>query len=403
MPEVKKTKHLKLVNFSGVVGLSDLKEIYISDGKLISENKIINKSIFENIDAKNCVVSPGFIDIQVNGFEECDFWTIAKKDKNSGFKLIDDLRLKFALKGIVAFCPTIITAPVQNIIDSINFINEYIKYANPDTGSRILGIHIEGVFITKLGVHDERYVRKTLTVQDVKPFVKPNVLIFTLAPELDNSGNAIAFLQKSGIVVSIGHSNASYKEAEEFLNKHNLSLVTHMFNALRGIEGFSHRGDVVTGLDLLKSKLASDEKINQLEDGIILSILKNKNILCTVIADGVHMHKDVVKFLWGVKGPSLFALASDVVSKKLFNKKNILSGSEITLEKCVANLIEWKVSSLENCLRAASESVSGKLKIALDLGLGKLSFDKEANIVLWDKSINSVKGTIIGENIFLNY
>lgn len=406
MPIVKKLKYFRLVNFYKTIGLDNIKQLYISSGSLISEEKVTNKNIFENIDAEGCVLAAGFIDPQVNGFEGCNFWTIAREDSNKAFKLIDEIRLKLALCGVVAFCPTIITAPAAEIIHSVDLINKYIKNSNPEIGSKILGIHIEGVFITKYGVHDQNYVQNNLNIQNIEQFVKPSVVIFTLAPELDKTGDAIKFLQEKGILVSIGHSNASYKQAEDFLNKYNLFSVTHMFNSLRGIEGFLHRGEKAVGLELLRSKLANSKKIDPDKDGIILSILRNKNILCMVIADGVHVNKDIVKFLWEVKGPKLFALASDLVSNDFYKSsayKGMLGGSQLTLERCVSNLIKWKVSSLEHCLRAASEPVSNQLKVASSTGLGKISFGKEANIVLWDTNKNSVKGTIIGENIFLNY
>ena len=394
-----KSSKVKLINFVNAIGLNKADEIYISNGILIPKEQV-NQNDFTFVNCKDCIIAPGFIDPQLNGFEDCDFWQLPD------FKKIDDLRLKLALSGVTAFCPTIITNEKEKIIQSIDHINSYIKQCKDDTGAKILGIHLEGIFITKYGVHESKYVQKELTVKNLEPFIKENVVIFTLAPELDKTGEAIEFLQKNNILVSIGHSNATYKEGSGGIKKFGLTCTTHMFNSLRGIEGFSHRGNSPSNLETLKSKLNDESMINPNKDGIILSILKDKNICCMVISDGLHVNKEVLEFLYLVKGKENFSLVTDMVSRKFFNQaKNheTLGGGQTTLEECVLNLVNWKICNIEDALICASKPITNKLRIAKDIRLGQLSFVKEANITLWDTKKNRVKGTIIGENIFLNY
>src|SRR3990167_9026160 len=225
---------LKLINFIKAIDLEKINEIYISNGIITSKEQAA-KDDFMVVDCKDCIIAPGFIDPQLNGLEDCDFWQLPD------FKKIDDLRLKLALSGVTAFCPTIITSEKEKIIQSITHINSYIKQCKDYTGAKILGIHLEGIFITKYGVHKSNCAQKELTLKNMEPFIKENVVIFTLAPELDKTGEAVEFLQKNNILVSIGHSNATYKEGNNRIKKFGLSCVTHMFNSLRGIEGFSHR------------------------------------------------------------------------------------------------------------------------------------------------------------------
>lgn len=395
---------LKLINFIKAIDLENINEIYISNGVITSKEQAA-KDDFTAVDCKDCIIAPGFIDPQLNGLEDCDFWQLPD------FKKIDDLRLKLALSGVTAFCPTIITGEKEKIIQSITHINSYVKQCKDYIGAKILGIHLEGVFITKYGVHKSNYAQKELTLKNLEPFIKENVVIFTLAPELDKTGEAIEFLQKNNILVSIGHSNATYKEGSSRIKKFGLSCVTHMFNSLRGIEGFSHRGNSPANLEILKSKLNDENMINSDKDGIILSILKDKNICCMVIADGLHVNKEVLEFLYRVKGKKNFSLATDMVSTEFFNlAKNhgTLGGGQTTMEKCVLNLVQWGICNIEDALICASKPITNKLRIAKDIrlrlpGLGQLSFGKEANITLWDTKKNRVKGTIIGENMFLNY
>ena len=398
-----KSSKLKLTNFIKAIDL-EIDEVYVSNGIIIQKEQILKKD-FTIIDCKDCIVAPGFIDPQVNGLEECNFWELPS------FNKIDDLRLKLAQTGVVAFCPTVITNEKEKVIQSIDHINSYIKQCKNDTGAKILGIHLEGLFITKNGVHESKYIQKELTIESLKPFVRENVIIFTLAPELDKTNEAIKFLQKNNILVSIGHSNASYKEGEAAIKKSGLHCVTHMFNSLKGIEGFSHRGNDSTNLQELELKLKDENRINPEKDGIILSILKDKNICCMVIADGLHVNKEVIKFLYCVKGKENFSLASDMVATEFFNKskeQGALGGGQTHLEKCVSNLVTWDICNIEDALISASKPITNQLRIAKDmglrlLGLSKLSFGKEANITLWDTKKNRVRGTIMGENIFLNY
>lgn len=401
----KRLNKFKLVNFCKAIDYSD-KEVFIKNGIVIPYTSVTNKDDFEVIDSKDCIVTPGFIDPQVNGLDECNFWTIADLPYNIGFAQIDELRLKLAYCGVVAFCPTIITAQKEKILKSIDYINSYIKQADPTYGARILGIHLEGIFITKFGVHESKYVQKGLTVENISSFVKDNVILFTLAPELDKTGEAIKFLQKNNILVSIGHSNAGYLEGDAVIKKYNLKTVTHMFNALKGVEGFSHRDSNALGFTVLKSKLNKGNSTDLVNDGIMLAALENENVLCMVIADGVHVDKEVIRFLKNHKDSEHFALASDIVSLDCFNlakTKGILGGGQNTLDKCILNLINWNVSKPEDSLMSASKPIVNQLKPVQAIGLGEIAFHKEANIALWDTNKNAVKGTIIGQNVFLNY
>ena len=393
------TSNYKLINFVNAIGLNKADEIYISNGIITPKEQFI-KNDFTVVDCKDCIIAPGFIDPQLNGFEDCDFWQFPS------FNKIDDLRVKLALSGVTAFCPTIITNEKEKIIQSIDHIDSYIKQSKDNTGAKILGIHLEGIFITKYGVHESKYTEKELTVKNIEPFIKENVVIFTLAPELDKTGEAIKFLQKNNILVSIGHSNATYKEGNSAIKNLGLYCTTHMFNSLRGIEGFSHRGNNPINLETLKSKLQDESSINPEKDGIILSILKDKNICCMIIADGLHVNKEVIELLYQIKGKENFSLVTDMVSTEFFNqaKKNgALGGGQTTMEKCVSNLIEWEICNTEDALISVSRPISNQLRIAKDMGLGQLSFGKEANITLWNTKKNRVKGTIIGENIFINH
>lgn len=393
-------KNLKLINLKKVIGHENLKELFIYNGQ-ITTNKT-DENNFETLNLKDCVIAPGFIDPQVNGLNNCNFWDLKEED----FHKIDKLRLDLAQSGVVAFCPTVITNSKEKVSNSINLINKYIKESKNKPGAKILGIHIEGIFISKYGVHEEKYSIKELTIKNIEPFIKENVILFTLAPELDKTGEAINYLHEKNILVSAGHTNASYKEAEIAFNKHGIKLVTHMFNAMRGINGFNHRGSENTNFETIQEKLKNENKIDIENDGIIISILKNKNVTCMAIPDNTHVSKEVIKFLIKTKGISNFSITTDMVAQKFFEtekSKGMLGGGQINFDKCVSNLTSWNVSNLEDILMSCSRPISKLLKNAQNQGLGEIKFNKEAHLVIWDTGTNRLKGTIMGQNLFLNY
>ena len=391
--------NIKLENCKEIVGNKDLKELFIENGIILNENPE-SKTHYKTIDCTNCIISPGFIDPQVNGMDNCNFW------ETPDFSQIDELRLKLAKQGIVGFCPTVITSSKENILKSVNHINSYIKQNKNNNGALILGIHLEGIFITKYGIHDKQYAQTELTPKTIEPFIRENIVLFTLAPELDKTGEAIRLLQKNNILVSIGHSNATFREGEIAIKEHGINIVTHMFNALRGIENFSHRGDTDLNLKVLEEKLTNKTRINPAQDGIILAILKEKDVLCTLISDGQHVNKKIINYLFTLKGKSKLSLTSDFISEdiiKIGTEKKTLSGGQTQVKDCVYNLIQWNITNINDALEIASQPVLNQLKKLKIYPIGEIKPGNKAYLTIWDTAKNTIKGTIIGENLFLNY
>ena len=393
-----KIKKIKLTSFIKALDLEQENEIFIEDGLICKPAKEHTKNFYE-VNCQDCIIAPGFIDPQINGFGKCNFWDFPDFDE------IDKLRVQLAYSGVVAFCPTIITTDLQRAIKLIEHINSYINQYKRNDGAIIIGIHLEGFFITNYGIHENKYAIKELNIKTIQPFIKENIAIFTLAPELDKTGEAIKLIQQNGILVSIGHSNASYCEGVRAIDEYGLNMVTHMFNGLKGIKGFHHRGENIN-IDILKSKIENEKNIDANNDGIILAILKNKNTMCSVIPDGIHVDKQVVKFLREYKSGNLFSLTTDLVASDFFQsaeKQGMLAGGQNLLNDCVSNLVNWGVASLEESLLLASRPISLKLPMLKNATFGKLSFDSKANLVIWNTKKNTPKGTIIGDNLFLSY
>ncbi len=391
--------NLYLKNFKRVIGQNQLTSLSIVNGEIQSHTN--DKITYKELDLKDCIICPGFIDPQVNGLNDLSFWDIEENDLSK----IDTLRIELAKTGVTGFCPTIITNSKDRILKSIDLINKYIQSSKNKPGAKIIGIHLEGIFISKYGVHEEKYVNKEITPQGLEPFIKENVTLFTLAPELDKTGEGIKLLNENNILVSCGHTSATYNQGEEILDKYKIKVVTHMFNAMKGVNGFNHRGKDGSNLKILLDKISNESKINRESDGIILSILKNKNVSCMAIPDNVHISKEVLSFLIRHKGIENFIPTTDLVSKTFFEeeeKKGILGGGQMTFDNCISILIQLGIAQIEDILTSGSQQINNLLKPAKDMHFGKIEIGKSANLVIWDTNKNKLKGTIIGQNIFLN-
>lgn len=178
---------------------------------------------------------------------------------------------KLYQRGIVAFFPTLVTDSVSNINRQIAIIKEASQQCH-----RILGIHLEGIFINpeKKGIHNPEHFM-SLTVENYKMIEDDFIKIVTLAPELDEG--LIEYLHSKGIKVQAGHCTGWG----------NVDCATHTFNAMAGI---SHRGKSTT-----------------------LSALIDDSVFTEIIADGVHVSDEALKLLFKSKPADKIILVSDAL------------------------------------------------------------------------------------------
>ena len=255
--------------------------ININDGKIVS----IGDAIYDNVyDAKGSVVSAGFIDIHTHGG--------FGKDCMEASKDAIETICKYQLStGITSFFPTTMTAPIKDIEAAINNIRSYKN--NPY--SKILGIHLEGPFLSKgaSGAHKEELL--------LDPIYKNSQFIFenldlvkriTLAP---NKLNAAEFTKKAvnhGIQVSLGHDESIDDEIYACVDN-GASSVTHMYNCTSRP---SRRNNPKKHLGLTEVGLADDR------------------LYVEVIADNRHVPNELFKMIYKLKGADKICLVSDSLS-----------------------------------------------------------------------------------------
>jgi N-acetylglucosamine-6-phosphate deacetylase len=221
------------------------------------------------------IASPGFVDLQVNGFGGVDFLdTDAAGYEQAGAALLET--------GVTAYLPTLITAPEERLVAALAEISE------GGSGPRILGAHVEGPFLSprRLGTHPPSARRDPDSALLDRLLSAGPVRLFTLAPELPGALDLVDTLVARGITVSAGHTDASAEEAEAAFGR-GVRTVTHLFNAMRP---FTHRDPGVTG-----------------------AALARPSVTVQIILDGVHLAPDTVRMVWQAAAGRL-VLVTDAVA-----------------------------------------------------------------------------------------
>lgn len=228
--------------------------LWLQNGKIIdpqgrfweaNDNKSFAADVV--IDCGGLIIAPGFIDIQINGAFGVDFSMLPNDIEEAGV-LIDKVSLGLLSHGVTSYVPTIITSSPESYRTCIAALKTRMGPGSHETGAHILGIHLEGPFITNLGAHPPCLARPT-TINHVKEVDDvygdlSDVSIVTLAPETPGGLEQIEYLAGKDIKVSIGHTRATYDESLAAVEK-GATLITHLFNAM---SPFHHRDPGVIGL-----------------------------------------------------------------------------------------------------------------------------------------------------------
>ncbi|HKV87075.1 MAG TPA: N-acetylglucosamine-6-phosphate deacetylase [Candidatus Dormibacteraeota bacterium] len=222
------------------------------------------------------VISPGFIDLQVNGY--------AGRDAAGGPDAIAAISDALPQTGVTAFLPTLISAPVE---DGAAFAAA-VGAAAEAPGARVLGAHIEGPFINPSfhGAHLVSHLAQP-TPERVDVIEAAHPRLVTLAPELPGALGATERLHRAGIVVAAGHTGADFEQGRRAIAA-GVRFGTHVYNAMPPVH---HR-----------------------RPGIALALLLDPRVTVGLIADGEHVHPAVCAQLLRIKGRARVALTTDQTS-----------------------------------------------------------------------------------------
>lgn len=322
---------------------------------------------FENLDVTGRLVTPGLIDLQLNGGPSLDFWGKPTE------KELELFTRDQAEAGVTTFLPTLITAAVDHLLENIEWLKTHGVDGNLTVAkglcARLPGIHLEGPCLSpkRPGVHPPEHLQP-FDVDVLKRLIMPGVLLMTVAPELDPDGEALRYLQRQGVKVSLGHSNANYGEAARAFDS-GIRLMTHIFNAMAPLH---HREPGAAGAALLDDR-----------------------VTCCLIADGLHLAPETVSMILRLKGPSRAILVTDAA--KIGTTGGGLVGSSIHLADAVRNCVRWQSASFQNAVRMASYNPA--CAIGLEEKIGHIEVGKFADLLVWNQSNLSVEQVLVGGEI----
>ncbi|MBD1881116.1 N-acetylglucosamine-6-phosphate deacetylase [Coleofasciculus sp. FACHB-T130] len=349
-------------------GYESLQQIWIHQGRIeqiLSMDtvfKMVPPEDLQVLDVEGDWVSLGGVDLQINGALGLAFPELNLENCD---KLPEICKFLWN-QGVDGFLPTIVTTSVENIQRSLSIFSNFAASQHQDrTTAEILGVHLEGPFLNpqKRGAHPAEYLLP-LTIDNVKRVLGNYagiVKVITLAPELDPTGEAIAYLRSLGITVSLGHSQATEAEAQQAF-KLGASMVTHAFNAMPGLH---HR-----------------------EPGLLGAALVHPAVQCGLIADGQHVSQTMIQLLLRASSTPLnqgqqgelseqgIFLVSDALAPlglpdgiypwdtRQIEVKNgtarlpdgTLSGTTLPLLVGVQNLVRWGICEVETAIALATES-----------------------------------------------
>ncbi len=333
----------------------------------------------QQIDLKGNNLTAGFIDLQLNGCGGVMF------NGDTSVKTLEIMQQTNLRSGTTSYLPTFITADDEGIKQAVSVMGEYLKRHK----NQALGLHLEGPYLSveKKGVHQAEYIRAISP--EMKDFLCQNAAVITkitLAPENPTAQYVAEFVAK-GIVVSIGHSNATYDVAKQAI-ANGASFATHLHNAM--------------------SPISSGREM-----GVVGAVLES-DIYAGIIVDGLHVEFDNIKIDKKVKGDKLCIVTDataaagadiesfDFVGKtvyvrdgKCYDANGTLGGSAITMIESVENAVKQVGIPLDETLRMCNYYPAKA--IGVDDHLGDIAEGKIANLTVFNNDFDVLGSAVNGQ------
>ncbi|MDQ6721414.1 MAG: N-acetylglucosamine-6-phosphate deacetylase [Candidatus Dormibacteraeota bacterium] len=356
--------------------------VLVEDGRVmwVGPGEPEDRAGVEHLGGDDAIIAPGFIDLQVNGF--------GGDDAASGVEAVRKIARRLPETGVTGFLPTIITAPLR---DAATFPAIAAEAMEADgAAARVLGAHLEGPFLNpqRRGCHDASLMIEP-SPGNLRPLLANPCRLITLAPELPGGMEAVRTLTRAGVVVSAGHSNATYEQGRAAIAA-GVRFGTHLFNAMSPLH---HR-----------------------EPGLPGALLSADQAVTGLIADGHHVHETLLAITFARKGEEGIALTTDQVAAAgmppgrywlgggevisdghtVRREEGMLAGSLATMPQLIRIAAGLAGSSLRAALRMASLTPAR----ALGLPLGRIAAGAPADLVVMGRDLQCRATVVAGRIVY---
>jgi N-acetylglucosamine-6-phosphate deacetylase len=332
----------------------------------------------KEINARGTTVVPGFVDVHIHGAGGRDVMEGSRE-------ALEIIAATVAARGTTSLVATTVTASEIETCDSVTGITRFILEGSEDPArelsAEVLGIHFEGPFISpaRRGVHPPEWIVSPSTemLGRFLAVARGTGQILTLAPELPGALDLISAARKAGLVVSLGHTDATYEQAQAAIEA-GATHAAHVFNAMRP---FSHRGT-----------------------GVIGAVLTSPKVSAELIADGIHVDEPAMRMLLELKTPERVILVSDGISATGMpngkyqlgkfavnvsggvarNAEGKLAGSTLTLDRALGNMVALGVP-LTSAVRMVTANPARQIGLGTRKGI--LAAGADADLVLLDEKL----------------
>ncbi|HOZ72124.1 MAG TPA: N-acetylglucosamine-6-phosphate deacetylase [Spirochaetales bacterium] len=365
--------------------------VLVEDGRIadvFSEKRLAQKRFPAGAavyDAQGAYIAPGFIDTHIHGF--AGYGT-----EDMSVDAVMAMSDRLGAYGVTSFCPTIYPMELGDMERSIEAC---VGAMGRETGAKVMGVHLEGPFVSmaRLGVQRPEFVRP-VDLEVMERLFKAgrgHITNMTVAPELKGMRELALYCLSRGIVLQAGHTDATYENMMEGMQAGILHS-THFFNAM--------------------------SRLHHRDPGAVGAILINPELSCEIIADGRHVHPDLIRLLLRDKPQSKVVLVTDalkpteqercplyangeevVMEDGVFHRKSdgVIAGSCLTMIAGVRNLVDWGVA-----VEAAVEMAASNPARIVGLGKrGLLVPGYEADLVVFGKDF-SVLASMVGGRFIKN-
>ncbi|MGA3136857.1 MAG: N-acetylglucosamine-6-phosphate deacetylase [Terracidiphilus sp.] len=335
------------------------------------------------LDYPGATLAPAFLDVHIHGAAGHDVMEATPQALSAIGRFL-------ASRGTGSFLATTVTAPLDATLHALSGLAKLLERPPIEGQARAIGIHLEGPFLshTKRGVQPaEHLLAPNLTIFDrLFDAAEGHVRLMTLAPELPGAAELAAHATARGVRVSLGHSNATAAETRAAIAAGAVSA-THTFNAMRPLAAR--------------------------EPGILGTVLTTDSLFAELICDGIHVAPEMVKLWWRAKGPERAILVTDAMSAtgmtdgeyqlgglavQVANGKatagGVLAGSVLTLDRALANFIEFTGAPLEQVLRLMTANPVAMT--GLGDQVGSLAVGQPASLVAVDTAGKLVGSVVNG-------